>query len=338
MPVNESLAVTGVPLSFMVQPNIKLAPPGTQLDFTAPAVNTGGYLSFDNFMGQQITPQTEAAIKAHAHTYYEAQLALDQPITITVGSPNMVTWGYGTPNYLYTYTNTVWDQSPCVAGTWTNTMTWGNTGTYTIIGPVNAYLDGQAIMITTGADNIVSFVGPDKNIIAKNIIKSNLLISRGRSRSYDKTLSPQEIKARNTLRDMLSESEWRRYLTNGFIMARGQSGKWYQIFKSQSPTKVYEKNKCIGDICIHTDSKCPPTDHIINLKLLAEFDEEAIWTGGRVSNYVPDLKKNKKLKSQLIAGLAGLSPQKEPLLLSSYKAFKNGVIGPTTNLSYNLAV
>jgi hypothetical protein len=80
---------------------------------------------------------------------------------------------------------------------------------------------------------------------------------------------------------MLSEQDWRRYVTNGFIMVKGSSDYWYQIF-AHSGVNVYKHGKKVHYICIHTDNTCPPSDHVINIKLLVEFDEAAVWKGGNV--------------------------------------------------------
>jgi hypothetical protein len=86
------------------------------------------------------------------------------------------------------------------------------------------------------------------------------------------------LKARETLRDMISESEWRRYVTNGFIMVRGQSKKWYQIFSNRSQRiRVFENGIQVKVLCIHSADECPATDHVINMKILAEIDEAALW-------------------------------------------------------------
>lgn len=115
-------------------------------------------------------------------------------------------------------------------------------------------------------------------------IKQNLSPEEKRQRHLDRipALSPSELKARSTLRDLISEKAYRRYLINGFIMVKGKSGRYYQIFSDQRHTKVYENEKCINEICIHTNSLCPPTDHVINLKMLVEFDEQEVWDGGNV--------------------------------------------------------
>jgi hypothetical protein len=96
-------------------------------------------------------------------------------------------------------------------------------------------------------------------------------------------VSPQELKARGTLRDMISENDWRRYVTNGFIMVKGASGRFYQLFADGRRTQVFHHGKNIATLCIHTDKSCPPSDHVLNLKILVELDEDAIWSGSNVS-------------------------------------------------------
>ena len=96
-------------------------------------------------------------------------------------------------------------------------------------------------------------------------------------------VSPAEQKARDTLRDLLSEADWRGYITNGFIVSRGPSGRRYQIFRDQRRTVVWDNGREIARICIHTDQDCPPTDHVLNLKILTEIDEDAVWAGGNVT-------------------------------------------------------
>jgi hypothetical protein len=163
----------------------------------------------------------------------------------------------------------------------------------------------------TGGATVVNLVGPNCNAEAvlyheihkkeqvRQIIKSNLLIKVKNTRENLPTkYSPQEQKARDTLRDMLTEQEWRRYITNGFIMVRGASGYWYQIFAQYNRRiNVYQDNKKINSICIHSDQSCPPTDHVINIKVLVEIDEAIVWQNGNVclpssNTYsIPSLKK-----------------------------------------------
>jgi len=91
-----------------------------------------------------------------------------------------------------------------------------------------------------------------------------------------------EIKARETLRDMITEAEWRRYVTNGFVMVKAPSGLWYQIFKDMQRIRVYKNNQHVESLCIYTDRQCPPSDHVINMKLMIEMDEMALRQSANV--------------------------------------------------------
>jgi hypothetical protein len=103
--------------------------------------------------------------------------------------------------------------------------------------------------------------------------------------SADHKVNPQELKARETLREMITESEYRRYITNGFVMVKAKSGLWYQIFNKQAGYWVFsfKDGKMFERLCIHTDGVCPPTDHVINMKVLAEIDEETLRKGANIT-------------------------------------------------------
>lgn len=122
----------------------------------------------------------------------------------------------------------------------------------------------------------------------KQVIKTNLVMRVKNRQNHARTpfgrsIKPAEQHARNVLRDMLSEKEWRRYVTNNFIMVKGTSGNWYQIFAYNERVRVYQNNTLTHYICIHTDKIVPPTDHVLNIKMLVEMNENLIWQEGRVS-------------------------------------------------------
>jgi len=135
--------------------------------------------------------------------------------------------------------------------------------------------------------------------VMQSIIKKNISVSIMPSRQEILTIqgSIAEMKARESLRDMLSEKEWRKYLTNGFVMVLGNSGKWYQVFNKQKHLRVYEKGKFIKELCIHTDaSECPPTDHVLNMKIMIECDEQAVWDNSNL--YEPKKKVDKFIEEE----------------------------------------
>jgi hypothetical protein len=147
------------------------------------------------------------------------------------------------------------------------------------------YTNAYRINVVVDADQYAALQKRSKLDQMRHKIRSNLLIKvKHRGAHQGSNHSPAELKARDTLRDLLLESEWRRYITNGFIMVKGRSGLWYQIFNPTTGRRVqvYKNNRPIESICIHTDSTCPPTDHVINLKVLVEYDEDAIRSGGNI--------------------------------------------------------
>jgi len=148
---------------------------------------------------------------------------------------------------------------------------------------------GGVWTIVTDAGGTISVGGASRESARnalRRFIKSNLLIKvrDPRGAFLGAKVDPRELKARDTLRDMLSEAEWRRYVTNGFVMVKGVSGRFYQVFNDQRRIQVYHRGKAMASICIHTDRSCPPTDHVINMKVLIETDEELVWKEGNVSN------------------------------------------------------
>jgi len=158
---------------------------------------------------------------------------------------------------------------------------------------IDATTDGTQITYTTTDIETYRVLGniDGKQDLVRRQMKENMRSSVIRNRTHLdwSNPTPAELKARETLRDMITEAEWRRYVTNAFIMVRGASGNWYQIFgRRYERLRVYRDGKQIQAICIHTDEKCPPTDHVLNMKILIEIDEQAVLQGGnitKISNY-----------------------------------------------------
>jgi hypothetical protein len=155
---------------------------------------------------------------------------------------------------------------------------------------VNSAAAGSTYTITNGtiSGNVISWAPLSKEEqvkqAVKQMVRKRLTPEERRHRQYLEAMkTPQEQKARDSLRDILSENDWRRYVTNGFVMVRGPSGKFYQVFANRSHTQVFEKGKNVASLCIHSDASCPPTDHVINMKLLIEMDEALVWHGANIT-------------------------------------------------------
>lgn len=114
----------------------------------------------------------------------------------------------------------------------------------------------------------------DSVAIKRQEIKNNLTIIVKSRAPGRRDIQKNEWVAMQTLREMISEADFRKYLKYGFILVTGQSGKTYQVFRNKSHTKVYLKGELLEEICVRIpDSSIPATDSVIAFKTIIETDE-----------------------------------------------------------------
>lgn len=115
------------------------------------------------------------------------------------------------------------------------------------------------------------------------LIKNNLIFVVKSRADYLYHYSKSEWKAIETLREMLSEKEFKRYLVYGFITVKGKSGKVYQIFRTKAHTKVWSGGNLIEEVCVRIKDKgIPFTDNVIAFKTMIETNEEDFRSIGNV--------------------------------------------------------
>ncbi len=83
----------------------------------------------------------------------------------------------------------------------------------------------------------------------------------------------REQRARETLRMMLGEEKYRRFLTRGFVAIRAKSGLIYRLFPGYRQVEVYKLGALIEKLCIVLRGDFPPTDWLIMRYLLVLNDE-----------------------------------------------------------------
>lgn len=111
--------------------------------------------------------------------------------------------------------------------------------------------------------------------IKRQFLKNYYIIVRSRA-NIIKGVPKNELCAIETLREMITEMEYRRYMTHSFITVSVSNGKIYQIFRNRDHVKIWQQGVLIEELCISLkDSKIPPTDKVIALKTMIEIDEES---------------------------------------------------------------
>jgi hypothetical protein len=84
----------------------------------------------------------------------------------------------------------------------------------------------------------------------------------------------REICARETLRRVIGDRKFQKFLSHGFVSVRAPSGKVYQIFPGHGLTNVYKDGQKIERLCVVLFGDFPPTDSVIMRFLLILNDEE----------------------------------------------------------------
>lgn len=160
--------------------------------------------------------------------------------------------------------------------------------------PSNAITDnGYVIYNPSGVYNYYTtprvIAKEDLVYLKRQELRSNLVIqvkSRNDASKYPGEAEP-ERKALETLREIITETEFRKYLRYGFVLVKGKSGATYQIFKNRSHCKVWLGGKLIEEVCVRIkDKQIPLTDNVIAFKTLIETSEEEFKKLGNVYKMV----------------------------------------------------
>jgi hypothetical protein len=114
-------------------------------------------------------------------------------------------------------------------------------------------------------------------------LRSHLIIQIKSRAPSARVIQDNERVAMETLRETVTEEEYRRYLKYGFIMVKGKSGDEYQIFRNKSHTRVWRNGLVVEEICVRIrDNAVPPTDNVIAFRAMALIDEQEFKKSGNV--------------------------------------------------------
>jgi hypothetical protein len=92
--------------------------------------------------------------------------------------------------------------------------------------------------------------------------------------------TPAELTALQLLRQLIGQTEFRRYLRYGFVVVTGRSGLRYQVVRDRHVIVVWGRYGRLDSICCYLAGPFPPTDAVITRMLMAERDELELWRRG----------------------------------------------------------
>jgi hypothetical protein len=84
----------------------------------------------------------------------------------------------------------------------------------------------------------------------------------------------REARARETLRRVVGDDQYRRFLKYGSISLRAASGRTYVIFPGAAHTIVYQDGRQAEQLCVVLRGNFPPTDTMITRYLMLLSDED----------------------------------------------------------------
>ena len=112
----------------------------------------------------------------------------------------------------------------------------------------------------------------------REIIANRQAPNQFRRESPGRTTDNREARARETLRQVVGEEQYRNFLRAGFVSAsNSKSGRIYQIFGGTKFVNVYEHGRMIERLCVYLTGDFPPTDQIIVRYLMALNNEDELW-------------------------------------------------------------
>lgn len=126
-----------------------------------------------------------------------------------------------------------------------------------------------------------------KKFVFREKIRNQLIFTPKTKAEPLTNVEGNETVAIETLREMITEEEFKRFINRGFITVTGRSGKVYQIFRNNWHTKVWVGGQLVEEVCVRIrgDVGAPATDNLIAFKAMIEADEEEFRSLGNVYKF-----------------------------------------------------
>ena len=157
---------------------------------------------------------------------------------------------------------------------WRNYTTADTTNSTTVF--YDAYRDalGRHVKYWSGRGEDQTVIDPKQRMrdILRHRRAPRVHIRHGNSPGPAKTQA--EVRARQTLRRMIGEEAYRKYLSRGFVLVFGCSGRIYQVQPGHKFTKVWYEGEQIEQLCAVLPSEFAPTDSVIMRICLIEQSED----------------------------------------------------------------
>lgn len=111
-------------------------------------------------------------------------------------------------------------------------------------------------------------------------------IHRGRKRNpMSIAMDIREERARQTVRRIIGEQAYKKFIRDGFITVVPKSGLTYRIFPGHGMTEVYDRGIMVDKLCVVLQGNFPPTDSLL-MRYLLILNDEGEFSKYAVKHYV----------------------------------------------------
>jgi hypothetical protein len=148
----------------------------------------------------------------------------------------------------------------------------------------NSWIDCPS-SVKTEAEKTNDAVAKIKQIIEHRQAPLIITPRRVELQPLPETTDFRELRARELIRRILGERQYRNLQEKGFVAIKAQSGKTYILKPGYAMTAVYEHGQKVASLCIQLKGEFPPCDALAMRAMLLWNNEAEFWNRANRSLY-----------------------------------------------------
>lgn len=127
----------------------------------------------------------------------------------------------------------------------------------------------------------------------RQMIQARMAPAFHRSRtSLSIAMDVREERARQTLRRIIGDQAFKKFMRDGFITVVPKSGLTYRIYPGSGMTEVYDRGIMVDRLCVVLQGEFPPTDSIL-MRYLLILNDEGEFSRYAIKHYVSQSRSTK---------------------------------------------
>lgn len=199
----------------------------------------------------------------------------------------------GATKYAWLTENLINNKNLSITATYANKEDWGTSYSDLCLIKTNntiRYYEQNTATLTGlyskyGTEWEAPIVTPEERM--RQMIQARMApVFHRRRRSLSIAMDVREERARQTLRRIIGEQAYRKFMRDGFITVVPKSGLTYRIFPGDGMTEVYDRGIMVDRLCVVLQGNFPSTDSLL-MRYLLILNDEGEFSSYAVKHHVP---------------------------------------------------